>query len=141
MLPDDFADAARLIASSWKVYRHVNPDGSVVVLDIVRGLALFGSRPPSVDVPLLEREQFYEAAVDPAHAMALPLAALDVPVLVADIPVPGFEGQSNPVVVDGCHRCWRALRAGRSTLPGILLSREETLLLVIPPEMLTSAGL
>jgi hypothetical protein len=59
---------------------------------------------------------------DPAYAMA---TDLDDPVIIASVTVPGEP--SAPLLIDGCHRLYKAARLGREHLPSLVLTAEETL--------------
>lgn len=51
---------------------------------------------------------------------------LDEPVIIATIASPDGE-PAGPLLIDGCHRLYKAARLGREHLPSLVLSAEETL--------------
>jgi hypothetical protein len=59
---------------------------------------------------------------DPGYAMT---TDLDDPVIIASITVAGEPPA--PLLIDGCHRLYRAARLGREHLPSLVLTTEETL--------------
>jgi hypothetical protein len=59
---------------------------------------------------------------DPAYAMT---TDLDDPVIIASITVPGEPPV--PLLIDGCHRLYKAARLGREHLPSLVLTAGETL--------------
>lgn len=60
---------------------------------------------------------------DPAYAMT---TDLDVPVIIASMTVPEGEPPT-ALLIDGCHRLYKAARLGRDELPSLVLTAEETL--------------
>jgi hypothetical protein len=51
---------------------------------------------------------------------------LDEPLIIASVTAPG-TGESYPLLIDGCHRLYKAARLGREHLPSLLLTAAETL--------------
>ena len=59
---------------------------------------------------------------DPDYAMT---TDLDDPVIIASITVAGEP--PTPLLIDGCHRLYKAARLGREHLPSLVLTAAETL--------------
>jgi hypothetical protein len=53
-------------------------------------------------------------------------ANLDTPVIIATLTSPGGE-MAGPLLIDGCHRLYKAARLGREHLPSLVLTAAETL--------------
>jgi len=81
------------------------------------GLPGPGSSPQSV--PLIGPGPGF----DPGYAMT---TDLDDPVIIASITADG-DGPPAPLLIDGCHRLYKAARLGREHLPCLLLTAAETL--------------
>lgn len=60
---------------------------------------------------------------DPQYAMT---TDLDEPLIIASVTADG-TGQPYPLLIDGCHRLYKAARLGREHLPSLVLTTEETL--------------
>jgi hypothetical protein len=60
---------------------------------------------------------------DPDYAMG---TDLDEPLIVASVTADG-TGQPYPLLIDGCHRLYKAARLGREYLPSLVLTAAETL--------------
>ena len=60
---------------------------------------------------------------DPEYAMG---TDLDEPVIIASIPGSGGEPPV-PLLIDGCHRLYKAARLGREHQPSLVLTAAETL--------------
>ena len=60
---------------------------------------------------------------DPEYAMT---TCLDEPLIIASVTADG-TGQPSPLLIDGCHRLYKAARLGREHLPSLVLTTEETL--------------
>jgi hypothetical protein len=60
---------------------------------------------------------------DPDYAMG---TDLDEPLLIANIPGPEDE-PAVELLIDGCHRLYKAARLGREHLPSLVLTTDETL--------------
>jgi hypothetical protein len=60
---------------------------------------------------------------DPVYAMT---TDLDEPVIVTSVTA-GGTGEPYPLLIDGCHRLYKAVRAGREHLPSLLLTAAETM--------------
>ena len=60
---------------------------------------------------------------DPEYAMG---TDLDEPVIIATITSPAGE-PAGPLLIDGCHRLYKAARLGREHLPSFVLTAAETL--------------
>jgi hypothetical protein len=60
---------------------------------------------------------------DPEYAMT---TDLEEPVISASVTVDG-SGQPYPLLIDGCHRLYKATRLGREHLPSFVLTAAETL--------------
>jgi hypothetical protein len=98
-------------------------------------------RPP-VPIPVAHWARAYGLARDPAigrHAIALigpgpdfnPEYAMttdpDDPVILATLT--GSGGQPAPLLIDGCHRLYKAAVTGRAEIPAFVLTAAETLLI------------
>jgi hypothetical protein len=59
---------------------------------------------------------------DPGYAMG---TDLDEPVIIATITGPDGE-PAGPLLIDGCHRLYKAARLGREHLPSLVLTAGET---------------
>jgi hypothetical protein len=59
---------------------------------------------------------------DPGYAMT---TDLDEPLIVASVPL-GLEPPA-PLLIDGCHRLYKAAALGRERLPSLVLTAGETL--------------
>jgi uncharacterized ParB-like nuclease family protein len=51
---------------------------------------------------------------------------LDEPLIIASVTADG-SGQPYPLLIDGCHRLYKAARLGREHLPSLVLTAAETL--------------
>jgi hypothetical protein len=51
---------------------------------------------------------------------------LDEPVIIATLTSPDGEA-AGPLLIDGCHRLYKAARLGREHLPSFMLTAAETL--------------
>jgi hypothetical protein len=60
---------------------------------------------------------------DPEYAMG---TDLDEPAIIATITSPAGES-AGPLLIDGCHRLYKAARLGREHLPSFVLTAAETL--------------
>ena len=60
---------------------------------------------------------------DPGYAMT---TSLDDPVIIATLTMPAGE-LAGPLLIDGCHRLYKAARLGRAELPSLVLTAAETL--------------
>ena len=60
---------------------------------------------------------------DPQYAMT---TDLDEPLIIASVTADG-TGPPSPLLIDGCHRLYKAARLGREHLPSLVLTLEETL--------------
>ena len=60
---------------------------------------------------------------DPEYAMT---TDLDEPVIIATLTSPAGEA-AGPLLIDGCHRLYKAARLGREHLPSFVLTAAETL--------------
>jgi hypothetical protein len=60
---------------------------------------------------------------DPDYALT---TDLDDPVIIASITAAG-SGPPAPLLIDGCHRLYKAARLGREHLPSLVLTAAETL--------------
>ena len=60
---------------------------------------------------------------DPQYAMT---TDLDEPLIIASVTADG-TGQPSPLLIDGCHRLYKAARLGHENLPSLMLTPEETL--------------
>lgn len=72
---------------------------------------------------------------DPEYAMT---TDLDDPVIIARITVPGEP--SAPLLIDGTHRLYKAVRLGREHLPSLVLTAEETLSIRRPAILMPGHG-
>ena len=62
---------------------------------------------------------------DPQYAMT---TDLDDPVIIATIASPDGES-AGPLLIDGCHRLYKAAVTGRAEIPAFVLTADETLLI------------
>jgi hypothetical protein len=60
---------------------------------------------------------------DPEHAMG---TDLDEPVIIATLTSPAGEA-AGPLLIDGCHRLYKAASLSREHLPSLVLTAAETL--------------
>ena len=60
---------------------------------------------------------------DPGYAMT---TSLDDPLIIATLTGPGGE-PAGPLLIDGCHRLYKAAVTGRAELPSFVLTAAETL--------------
>lgn len=60
---------------------------------------------------------------DPVYAMT---TSLDEPVIIATLTSPDST-PAGPLLIDGCHRLYKAARRGRDELPSLVLDAAETL--------------
>ena len=60
---------------------------------------------------------------DPDYALT---TDLDDPVIIASVTADG-DGPPAPLLIDGCHRLYKAARLGREHLPSLVLTAAETL--------------
>jgi uncharacterized ParB-like nuclease family protein len=51
---------------------------------------------------------------------------LEEPLIIASVTADG-SGQPYPLLIDGCHRLYKAARLGREHLPSLVLTAAETL--------------
>ena len=51
----------------------------------------------------------------------------DEPVIVATLT--GAAGETSPLLIDGCHRLYKAAVTGRAEIPALVLTAAETLLI------------
>jgi hypothetical protein len=72
---------------------------------------------------------------DPEYAMT---TDLDDPVIIASVTVPGELPA--PLLIDGCHRLYKAARLGREHLPSLVLTAEETLSIRRPAILMPGHG-
>ena len=63
----------------------------------------------------------------------------DDPVIIASITATG-SGQPAPLLIDGCHRLYKAARLGREHLPSLVLTAAETLSIRRPAILMPGHG-
>ena len=73
---------------------------------------------------------------DPGYAMT---TDLDDPVIIASITAAG-DGPPAPLLIDGCHRLYKAARLGREHIPAFVLTAEETLSIRRPAILMPRPG-
>jgi hypothetical protein len=90
--------------------------------DVSKAIKLFGSREPSLQIPVKDLRQAidYGRSVNVKHAMTTDTSK---PAIVAHHD-PKMEKSS--LLIDGWHRAYRASEEGWETLPAIELTPDET---------------
>jgi len=111
------------------------------VFDVTLAGVLLSAAPrPPVPIPVAAWARAYGLARGPGsgrHAISLigpgpdfspqyaMTTSLDEPVILAT--VAAASGELTPLLIDGCHRLYKAARLGREHLPSLVLTAEETL--------------
>jgi hypothetical protein len=72
----------------------------------------------------------------PGYALT---TSLDDPVIIASITATG-SGPPAPLLIDGCHRLYKAAQLGREHLPCLVLTAEETLSIRRPAILMPGHG-
>jgi hypothetical protein len=114
------------------------------VFDVtLAGVLLRAAPRPPVPIPVDAWARAYGLARDPAigrHAISLigpgpdfsPEYAMTTdpgePVILATLAGPGGE-PAGPLLIDGCHRLYKAAVTGRAEIPALVLTAAETLLI------------
>jgi hypothetical protein len=113
------------------------------VFDVtLAGVLLRAAPRKPVPIPVADWARAYGLARDPGnrrHAISLigpgpdfsPQYAMttnpDEPVIIATLAGPG--GEPAPLLIDGCHRLYKAAVTGRAEIPAFVLTADETLLI------------
>jgi hypothetical protein len=113
------------------------------VFDVTLAGVLLSAAPrPPVPIPVAAWARAYGLARDPGsgrHAISLigpgpdfspqyaMTTSLDEPVILAT--VAGAAGEPAPLLIDGCHRLYKAAVTGRAEIPAFVLTAAETLLI------------
>jgi hypothetical protein len=114
------------------------------VFDVTQAAALLRATPrPPVPIPVEAWARAYGLVRDPGsgpHTVSLigpgpdfdPAYAMitdpDEPVIIASLPGAGEEPPV-PLLIDGCHRLYKAAATGRAGIPALVLTPAETLLI------------
>jgi hypothetical protein len=114
------------------------------VFDVTLAGALLRATPrPPVPIPVADWARAYGLAREPGtgrHAISLigpgpdfsPEYAMttnpDEPVILATVTSPAGE-PAGPLLIDGCHRLYKAAVTGRAEIPAFVLTAAETLLI------------
>jgi hypothetical protein len=93
------------------------------LLDVEPWARAYGLLPASVGSPRTIPLIGPGPEFDPRYAMG---TNLDNPLIIASVTTDG-TGQPYPLLIDGCHRLYKAARLGREQLPCFVLTAAETL--------------
>ena len=104
-----------------EVYRRVNvADGGVTSYDVSAAIDLTADRAPDTHIPVapLVDAINWGRSIDEEHAKSVDSSK---PVLLAS-----FPDTNRKELIDGWHRAWKAHTEGKTHIPAITLTPEET---------------